>query len=56
MARWRVGRKLGRTLYKDEVCIGMVDTPALAAEIVARMNAEETPKPSPDLTPHDDCG
>jgi hypothetical protein len=38
MAKWRVGRKLGRTLYKDDVCVGMVDTSALAAEIVATMN------------------
>lgn len=38
MSQWRVGRKLGRTLYRDEVCAGMVDTPALAADIVATMN------------------
>jgi hypothetical protein len=37
--RWRVGRKLGRTLYRDDRCIGMVDTPELAAEIVAVMNS-----------------
>lgn len=36
--RWRVGRKLGRTIYRDWVCVGMVDTPELAAEIVAAMN------------------
>lgn len=36
--RWRVGTKLGRTLYRDNVCVGMVDTPELAAEIVAAMN------------------
>jgi len=34
MATWRVGRKLGRTLYKDDVVVGMVDTPELASEIV----------------------
>ena len=39
VSTWRVGRKLGRTLYRDEVCVGMVDTPELAAEIVAAMNA-----------------
>lgn len=39
---WRVGRKLGRTLYRDEVCVGMVDTPGLAAEIVAAMNAAQS--------------
>lgn len=31
---WRVGRKLGRTLYLDDHVIGMVDTPELAARIV----------------------
>jgi len=38
MERWRVGRKLGRTLYLDDQCVGMVDTSAIAAEIVTRMN------------------
>jgi hypothetical protein len=37
-ARWRVGAKLGRTLYRDDRCVGMVDTPELAAEIVTAMN------------------
>jgi hypothetical protein len=41
--RWRVGRKLGRTLYFDDVCVGMVDTPELAARIVARMNERMRP-------------
>ena len=36
--RWRVGRTLGRTLYRDGRCVGMVDTPELAAEIVAALN------------------
>jgi hypothetical protein len=36
--RWRVGRKLGRTLYLDDNVIGMVDTPALANWIVNTMN------------------
>lgn len=36
--RWRVGTKLGRTLYRDDQCVGMVDTRELAAEIVAAMN------------------
>jgi hypothetical protein len=35
---WRVGTKLGRTLYRDEVFVGVVDTPEIAAEIVAAMN------------------
>jgi len=38
---WRVGRKLGRTLYKDEVCVGMVDTKELAEAIVNAMNARK---------------
>src|ERR1700685_3701975 len=42
MAMWRVGRKLGRTLYKDDQCVGMFDTPELAAEIVRAMNLIET--------------
>jgi hypothetical protein len=33
---WRTGRTLGRTLYKDGICVGIVDTPELAAELVAR--------------------
>jgi hypothetical protein len=41
MTRWRVGTKLGRTLYRDEVCVGMVDTPEIAAAIVAAMNRED---------------
>ena len=48
--RWRVGRKLGRTLYKDDRCVGMVDTPELAAEIVAAMNeAADAPAPAWDV-------
>ena len=39
MATWRVGRKLGRTIYLNEVCVGMVDTKLLADDIVAAMNA-----------------
>lgn len=37
---WRVGRKLGRTLYVDDQVVGMVDTPELAARIVAAMNGK----------------
>jgi hypothetical protein len=40
---WRVGTKLGRTLYRDEVFVGTVDTPEIAAEIVAAMNAKAEP-------------
>lgn len=41
MSRWRVGTKLGRTLYRDDVCVGMVDTPEIAATIVVAMNRED---------------
>lgn len=41
--RWRVGRTLGRTLYVDDKCVGMVDTPELAAAIVEAMNARVVP-------------
>lgn len=52
--QWRVGTKLGRTLYRDGVCVGMVDTPEIAAEIVTEMNASE-PAPSGDTVPSG-CG
>lgn len=38
MAEWRVGRKLGVTLYRDEVFVGHVSSPEIAAEIVETMN------------------
>lgn len=38
---WRVGTKLGRTLYRDEALVGMVDTPEIAAEIVDALNREQ---------------
>jgi hypothetical protein len=41
---WRVGRKLGRTLYRDGVCVGMVDTVEIAEAIAAAMNAQEKRK------------
>jgi hypothetical protein len=40
-ARWRVGRKLGRTLYLDGKIVGMMDTRELAAWIVKVMNGED---------------
>lgn len=36
--KWRVGRKLGRTLYVDDQCVGMVDDESIAADIVNAMN------------------
>ena len=38
--RWRTGRTLFRTLYLDGNCVGMVDSPELAANIVGAMNGE----------------
>jgi NTP pyrophosphatase (non-canonical NTP hydrolase) len=37
--RWRTGRRVGRTLYLDDVLVGVVDTPELAAQVVAAVNA-----------------
>jgi len=45
--RWRAGKKTGRTLYKDGRLVGVLDTPELAAEIVAALNATETLPPPP---------
>ena len=47
--RWRTGRKVGRTIYAqpgpepsdDDVLIGTLDTPALAAEAVAAHNTAQ---------------
>lgn len=43
MTRWRVGRSppVGRTLYRDEVFVGTVDSAEIALEIVEAMNAAE---------------
>jgi hypothetical protein len=38
--RWRVGNKVGRTLYLEGKLVGMVDTEELAKAIVERMNEE----------------
>lgn len=35
---WRVGTKVGRTLYRDEKLVGMVDSVEMAAEIAYAMN------------------
>ena len=39
-AVWRVGRKVGRTIYRHGQLVGLVDTAAMAAEIVEAMNAK----------------
>jgi hypothetical protein len=38
--RWRVGRSVGRTVYQGDELIGVMDTPELAALVVAAVNAE----------------
>jgi hypothetical protein len=37
--RWRVGRKVGRTIYLDDQLCGMMDTPELARQVVDALNA-----------------
>lgn len=37
---WRVGRKAGRTLYRNEILVGIVDTPGVADELVAAANKQ----------------
>jgi hypothetical protein len=41
---WRVGSKLGRTIYRNDVLVGMVDSPAIASEIVSRLNGLTGPE------------
>lgn len=36
---WRVGSKVHRTLYRGDELVGMVDTPALAMEVITAANA-----------------
>jgi hypothetical protein len=38
MSIWRVGTKLGRTLYVDDKLVGMLDTPELAETVVRTIN------------------
>jgi len=35
---WRVGRKVGRTIYNDDILIGVMDTPELAEMVVNALN------------------
>lgn len=50
---WRVGSKLGRTLYRDGICVGMVDSPEIAAEIVEAMDAVRARSANSVLVPAD---
>jgi hypothetical protein len=39
---WRVGRKVGRTLYDaNNILIGVMDTPALAKQVVEAVNGAQ---------------
>lgn len=40
--RWRVGKKLGRTLYRAGKLVGLVDTEEIAADVVAAMNGDQS--------------
>ncbi|HVL59807.1 MAG TPA: hypothetical protein VM430_00130 [Microbacterium sp.] len=44
--RWRTGWSLGRTLYCDGICVGMVDRPDIAESIVIAMNASHATEAS----------
>ncbi len=38
---WRIGRKVGRTIYnRDDELIGMMDTPYMAALVVECVNSK----------------
>lgn len=45
---YRTGRKLGRTIYRDDNLIGVMDTPELGALVVAALNAYTEPEENPD--------
>jgi len=40
-AGWRVGRKVGRTIYLDGKLVGVMDTPELARQVVAALRGEK---------------
>lgn len=49
---WRTGRKVGRTIYQGDTLIGLMDTPELAARVVAAVNASAegaVPETRPEL-------
>lgn len=39
---WRCGRTVGRTIYHNGELVGMMDTPALAAQVVGALNDKES--------------
>ena len=44
---WRVGRKVGRTIYDGDTLIGVMDTPELAAVVVEAVNRRAAPPVAP---------
>ena len=62
MGNWRVGRKVGRTIYDGDTLIGVMDTPELAARVVEAVNrrtaspvAPEGAAPTPPSEPCPNC-
>ena len=45
---WRVGTKVYRTIYRDDVLVGVMDTPELAQQVVEALNGV-APAPCGDL-------
>lgn len=35
---WRVGRHVGRTIYRNDQLVGLMDTPELADQVVKALN------------------
>lgn len=54
---WRVGRKVGRTVYDGDRLIGMMDTPAQAALVVDAVNRHRRQcEEEGRIYPCDECG
>lgn len=56
---WRVGRKVGRTVYDaHDRLIGVMDTPVLARLVVTGANALDASGPTevPEARPYVNCG
>lgn len=49
MSTWRVGRKVGRTIYDGDALIGVMDTAELAEKVVRAVNGAEDARPDPSL-------
>ena len=48
MGNWRVGRKVGRTIYDGDTLIGVMDTPELAARVVEAVNRRTASPVAPE--------